>query len=75
MSVSLYWRPREPLGTHFGGTSSTLAKLEEQFGKQPIVLTSENIKTLEGMAMYEESLSEVVEALYKYDEVVIEANY
>ena len=77
MGVSFTWLPYKPkTGKSWGSGSSLNSALEELFGSFPIILTQSDIPKLEGVkACGYEEISEIIQALYEYEKIKIEAHW
>jgi hypothetical protein len=75
MSVSMTWQPYKPkTGKHFDGGSNLHGILERTYGSFPIILTGEDVKTLEGIkACGHDGVRDLINALYDYEKIKVEA--
>lgn len=77
MSVSMTWQPHEPKrGKYFDGGSTLHGILERTFSAFPIILNQGDIPKLEGIeACGHDGVRDLIEALYDYEKIKIDAEW
>ena len=76
MSISIGYRPHNPKGlTRVGGTSDFWRILEDNYGSKPI-LRLNDIEFLKGVsACGHNCAQELIDAIYEFDVIEVEASY